>query len=58
MKKEKQVGDIIKYWKDNIKSNEKENGLLCNMEEHKSKIVKITEYYYYLEDGTDIPRKL
>jgi len=36
------VGDNYKYWIDNIKSNELENGLLCNMEERESKIVKIT----------------
>ena len=52
------VGDTYKYWIDNVKSNEKENGLLCNMEERESKIVNITEYYYYLEDGTEIPRQL
>ena len=53
---ELKVGDNYKYWIDNIKSNETEKGLLCNMEERESKIVKITDYYYRLEDGTEIPR--
>ena len=52
------VGDTLKYWIDNIKSNEKEHGRICNMEERESKIVKITEYYYYLEDGKEIPRQI
>jgi hypothetical protein len=50
------VGDNYKYWIDNIKSNELENGSLCNMEERESKIVSITPYHYHLEDGTVIPR--
>ena len=50
------VGDNYKYWIDNIKSNELENGSLCNMEERESKILLITDYHYHLEDGTVIPR--
>jgi hypothetical protein len=54
---EKQIGDTFTYWIDNIESSEMETGQTSKMEKRTSKIVNITEYFYYLEDGTEIPRK-
>ena len=58
MNKQKKVGESIKYWKDTVKIGEEETGSLSSMVEYKSNIIKVTEYFYYLEDGTEIPRKL